>query len=297
VRYVDADKTAGLEEQITSATRMIYVESPTNPMLRIVDLRATAAISKKHGLLFCVDNGTMSPYLQNPLDLGVDIALHLATKFLCRHSDVTGGVIVVKDAKLAADVYFLQNAQGTALGPLDCDLLSRDLKTLKVRMDAQQRDAALIASFLSLHSDVKNVYFPGEQSHAGYTSREAQARGGGAVLSFTAASAVAAKSIAENSKLFSTAVSFGMSDPMSGTQKLLALGGVCAMCQRLEDHHVHIDWLKALLDMLFQPAFSLRHGDAEAAMVLVIANGKDISIARFHRTATYQGGNRLLLQE
>lgn len=209
VRYVDASDAANIEEQITPSTRMIYVESPTNPMLRIIDLRAVADVAKRHGLLFCVDNSTMSPYLQNPLDLGADIVLHSATKFLCGHSDVTGGVIVVKDEKLAEDIYYLQNAEGTALGPFDCYLLLRGLKTLKVRMDAQQRNAALIAGFLSKHPAVNDVFYPGNGSHLGHQLHQAQARGAGAVLSFTAASAAAAKSIAEKSELFKISVSFG----------------------------------------------------------------------------------------
>ncbi len=209
VRYVDASNATNIEAQITPATRMIYVESPTNPMLRIVDLKAAAAVAKRHGVLLCVDNSTMSPYLQNPLDLGADIALHSATKFLCGHSDVTGGVVVVKDAKLADEMYFLQNAEGTALGPFDCYLVLRGLKTLKIRMDAQQRNAALIAEFLSSHPAVREVFYPGSGAHAGYETHQSQARGGGAVLSFTAASAAAAKSIAEQSELFRISVSFG----------------------------------------------------------------------------------------
>ncbi len=209
VRYVDASAAGNIEENIKPATRMIYVESPTNPMLRIVDLQAAASIAKRHGLLFCVDNSTMSPYLQNPLDLGADIALHSATKFLCGHSDVTGGVLVVKDSKLAEDLSFLQNAEGTALGPFDCYLLLRGLKTLKVRMDVQQRNAVLVAEFLSQQSRVKDVFYPGSIQHPGHAIHQAQARGGGAVLSFTASSAADAKSIAENSKLFKISVSFG----------------------------------------------------------------------------------------
>jgi len=209
VRYIDASDPASLEAHITPATRMIYVESPTNPTLRIVDLRAVAAVAQRHGILFCVDNSTMSPYLQNPLDLGADIALHSATKFLCGHSDVTGGIVVVKDPKLADDLYFLQNAEGTALGPFDSYLVLRGLKTLKVRMDAQQRNAALVAEFLSTHPAVGTVLYPGSESHIGNHIHSAQARGGGAVLSFTAASAAAAKSIAETTELFSISVSFG----------------------------------------------------------------------------------------
>ena len=209
VRYVDASSADRVEEQITPSTRMIYVESPTNPMLRIIDLKATAAIAQRHGLLFCVDNSTMSPYLQNPLDLGADIVLHSATKFLCGHSDVTGGAVVVKDTKLAEIFYFLQNAEGTALGPFDCYLLLRGLKTLKVRLDAQQRNAALVADFLSAHPGVREVFYPGSVQHAGHAIHQAQARGGGAVLSFTAASAAAAKDIAEKSRMFRISVSFG----------------------------------------------------------------------------------------
>ena len=209
VRYVDASDPGKLEEQITPATRMIYLESPTNPMLRIVDLRATAEVAKRHGILFCVDNSTMSPYLQNPLDLGADIVVHSATKFLCGHSDVTGGVLVVKDAKLADEIYYLQNAEGSALGPFDCYLLLRGLKTLKIRMDAQQRNALQVADFLLNHPNVKEVFYPGSYRHVGYGIHQAQARGGGAVLSFTAASAALAKSIAETSELFRISVSFG----------------------------------------------------------------------------------------
>lgn len=209
VRYVDASAPGSIEANITAATRMIYVESPTNPMLRIVDLKATAEIANRHGILFCVDNSTMSPYLQNPLTLGADIALHSATKFLCGHSDVTGGVLVVKDTKLAEEIYYLQNAEGTALGPFDCYLLLRGLKTLKVRMDAQQRNAGLIADFLTQHPKVEQVFYPGSPHHLGYDIHRAQASGGGAVMSFTAASAEAAKSIAETSEFFRISVSFG----------------------------------------------------------------------------------------
>jgi cystathionine beta-lyase len=209
IRYVDASDAANLAAQISPATRLIHVESPTNPLLRVVDLRAVATMAHQHGALFCVDNSTMSPYLQNPLDLGADIVLHSATKFLCGHSDVTGGVIVVKDKALADEIYFLQNAEGSALGPFDCFLLLRGLKTLKLRMDAQQRSAAIVADFLTQHPKVSSVYYPGISSHAGYAIQQAQARGGGAVLSFTVESAESAREIAELCRLFRISVSFG----------------------------------------------------------------------------------------
>jgi cystathionine beta-lyase len=209
VRYVDASDSGELAAQMTEATRLVYVESPTNPFLRIIDLKAVPEIAHKHGALFCVDNSTMSPYLQNPLDLGADIVLHSATKFLCGHSDVTGGAIVVKSSTLADEIYFLQNAEGTALGPFDCFLLLRGLKTLKLRIDTQQRNAEIVARFLVRHPKVRSVYYPGLASHAGYAVQQAQARGGGAVLSFTLGSAEFAKRIAENSELFRISVSFG----------------------------------------------------------------------------------------
>jgi cysteine-S-conjugate beta-lyase len=209
IRYVDASDLDNLAAAITPATRLIYVESPTNPFLRVIDLAAVATIAHQHGALFCVDNSTMSPYLQNPLDLGADIVLHSATKFLCGHSDVTGGVIVVKDDALANEIYFLQNAEGSALGPFDCFLLLRGLKTLKLRMDAQQRNAELVAKFLLQHPKVASVYYPGLADHPSYAVQQAQARGGGAVLSFTVGSSEFAKQIAENSELFRISVSFG----------------------------------------------------------------------------------------
>ncbi|WP_158791967.1 PLP-dependent aspartate aminotransferase family protein [Granulicella sp. L60] len=209
IRYVDASDPDSVARQVTPATRLIYVESPTNPFLRVIDLRAIAAVAREHGALFCVDNSTMSPYLQNPLTLGADIVLHSATKFLCGHSDVTAGTIVVKDQNLADEIYFLQNAEGTALGPFDCFLLLRGLKTLKLRVDTQQRNAEVIAEFLSLHPKVSSVYYPGLSTHRDFSVQQAQARGGGAVLSFTVNSHRSAKQIAESSKLFCISVSFG----------------------------------------------------------------------------------------
>ena len=209
VRYVDATNLKSVAEQITPATRLIFVESPTNPLLRVLDLAAIAEIADKGSILFCVDSSTMSPYLQNPLALGADIVVHSATKFLCGHSDVTGGVVVVKDDILGKEIQFLQNAQGNALGPFDSFLLLRGLKTLKLRLDAQQKNAVKIANFLAAHAKVNAVYYPGLPSHSGYDAQTKQARGGGAVVGFTVGSTAAAKRIAENTKLFKIAVSFG----------------------------------------------------------------------------------------
>jgi cystathionine beta-lyase len=209
VRYIDASDADSLNAQVTPATRLIFVESPTNPLLRVLDLAAIAAVAKRHQLLFAVDNSTMSPYLQNPLDLGADIVIHSATKFLCGHSDVTGGLIAVKSEQLADEISFLQNSEGTALGPFDCFLLLRGLKTLKLRMDAQQSNAGKIADFLDHHSRIEAVFYPGLSGHPAVEVQRRQARGGGAVLCFLASSNEAARQIAENTSLFKIAVSFG----------------------------------------------------------------------------------------
>ena len=209
VRYVDATDVEALTQAISATTRMIYVETPTNPLLRVVGLRAVAEIAHEAGVLLCVDNSTLSPYLQNPLELGADIVLHSATKFLGGHSDVTGGVVVVKDATLGEKIYAIQNAEGTALGPFDCFLVLRGLKTLKLRMDAQQRSADAIARFLKEHAKVVAVFYPGLEEHPGYEIQRAQARGAGAVLSFELETFAQAKQVVEGLELFSIAVSFG----------------------------------------------------------------------------------------
>ena len=209
VRYVDASDADAVTEVISPATRLLYVESPTNPLLRVIDLRAMGRIARQRDIVFCVDNSTMSPYLQNPLELGADIVLHSATKFLSGHSDVTGGVVVVKDQALAEEIHFLQNAEGNALGPFDSYLALRGLKTLKIRMDAQQKSAGEIARFLLGHRRVTAVFYPGLEGHAGHEIHQAQARGAGSVLSFSVGSFERAKRFAEGSELFKIAVSFG----------------------------------------------------------------------------------------
>jgi cystathionine beta-lyase len=209
VRYVDATELDKLAAAITPATRLVYVESPTNPFLRVLDLEAIGAIAKRHGALFCVDGSVMSPYLQNPLDLGADIVMHSATKYLCGHSDVTAGVLIAKDEELAQQIYFLQNAQGTALAPFDSYLFLRGMKTLKLRIDAQQKSAQAIAEFLQAHPKVSEVFYPGLPDHANYEVHRRQARGGGALMSILVDDGAAAKKLAEKAELFAISLSFG----------------------------------------------------------------------------------------
>ena len=207
--YADAGNLETFAAKITPRTRLIYVESPTNPLLRVIDLRALADLAHANNALLVVDNSLMSPYLQLPLSLGADIVLHSATKFLCGHADVTGGVVVVREAKLAEDIYFLQNAEGNALAPFDCFLLLRGLKTLKLRVDAQQRNALVIAEFLANDPRVERVFYPGLAGDRGYALQHRQASGAGSVLSFTTRSVEAARAVAERAQMFQICVSFG----------------------------------------------------------------------------------------
>jgi cystathionine beta-lyase len=209
VRYADACDAERFAQQITPKTKLIYVESPTNPLFRIVDLRKMAEMAHAHGALLCVDNSTMSPYLQNPLDLGADIVVHSATKYLSGHHDLTAGVIVVRDEELAHQIHFVQNAEGTALGPFDSFLLLRGMKTLKLRIDCQQRNALAVARFLAADPRIQRVYYPGLEASEGYELQRSQARGAGSVLSCTTGSVELSKAIAESASMFHITVSFG----------------------------------------------------------------------------------------
>lgn len=208
-RYADACSVASFAKQINECTKLVYLESPTNPLLRVVDIRQIADLAHAKGALLAVDSSAMSPYLQNPLDLGADIVLHSATKYLCGHSDVTGGVAVVKDAELAKQIYFLQNAEGNALGPFDAFLFLRGVKTLKLRLDCQQKNAQAIAQWLEVHPQVTSVNYPGLTTSPHYLLQRKQARGAGAVLSFTTGSMELSRRIVEAMQMFSICVSFG----------------------------------------------------------------------------------------
>ncbi len=209
VRYADACNLTAFRDAFTPATKLVYIESPTNPLLRIADIPALAELAHRHGALLCVDNSAMSPYLQNPLDLDADIVLHSATKYLCGHSDVTAGVVAVSDPELAEQIYFLQNGEGSALGPFDSYLLLRGLKTLKLRLDCQQRNAQYVAEFLASHPLVQKVHYPGLASHPGHALHATQARGAGAVISFETGSYEFSRRFVEAVKLFHITVSFG----------------------------------------------------------------------------------------
>lgn len=209
VTFVDATDLEAIRSTIRPNTKGLYLETPSNPTLKITDLDGACAIAKEHQLIVMVDNTFMSPYLLRPIEHGADIVIHSATKFIGGHSDVVGGLVVVANHELAKRVYFVQNGFGAILGPQDCFLLLRGLKTLKVRMDASQKSAMLLAEFLETHPKIKKVYYPGLESHAGYEIHQAQTGGPGAVLSFETFDEETAKNCLNRIQHAAVAVSLG----------------------------------------------------------------------------------------
>jgi cystathionine beta-lyase len=209
VRYVDFSDLDAVAASINDNTRLVYLETPTNPLLQIIDIRAAADIAHRRGALLCVDNSTMSPYLQRPLELGADIVLHSATKFLCGHSDVMAGAVAVSDEELGQELYLIQNGEGAGLAPFDSYLLLRGMKTLSLRLDRQQTSATSIAELLDAHPAVDRVYFPGLADQEQFRIHRSQASGDGAVLSFVTGDAEFSRAVVEATKVFSITVSFG----------------------------------------------------------------------------------------
>jgi cystathionine beta-lyase len=207
--FVDATDLAAIEAAIRPETKGIYLETPSNPLLKITDLRGATAIARRHGIITLVDNTFMTPYLQRPLDLGCDIVLHSGTKFLNGHSDVICGFAVVRDAELGQRIRYIQNAFGTGLGPQDSFLTLRGVKTLKVRMDQSQRNTLKIVDWFKGHKRVTAVHYPGLPEHPGHAVHAAQADGPGAVFSFELDSFETTKRLLEGSKLAAFAVSLG----------------------------------------------------------------------------------------
>jgi len=207
--FVDAGNVSEIENSIKSSTRAIFLETPSNPLMKITDLKGAIEIARNKGLLVIVDNTFMTPYLQRPLELGADIAIHSATKFIGGHSDVVGGLVVVKGRELARKIYSIQNGFGAILGPQDSWLLLRGLKTLKVRMDYQQNSALKLAKWLSEQPKVTEVFYPGLESHPDREIHFAQAQGPGAVLSFKTIDDETARLFMKRIRLAAVAVSLG----------------------------------------------------------------------------------------
>lgn len=209
VSFVDTADHASIQAAITPATKAIFIETPTNPLLKVTDIRAVAKLAQQHNLTLIVDNTFSTPYWQNPLVLGADIVVHSATKYLGGHSDVVAGLVAVKDEQLAEQLHFIQNGAGAVLSPHDSWLLIRGIKTLGVRMEEIEHNANKLAAFLVAHPKVEKVYYPGLSSHEGHTIHKAQASGFGGIISFTVATEEQALALLQRTKFFTLAESLG----------------------------------------------------------------------------------------
>lgn len=218
--YVDTTSTAAVQAAILPETKALLVETPGNPLLGISDIRALADICKPENILFIVDNTFLTPVLQRPLELGADIVVHSATKYLGGHSDLCAGVLVAKDAELGERLYFLQNSAGAILSPQDCWLLIRSLKTLPLRMERHSASALQIAKWLQQQAQVESVYYPGLPEHCGHALFQQQADGCGGMLSFRVKSPHLAEQLLERVQLISFAESLG------GVETLITLPAV-----------------------------------------------------------------------
>jgi cystathionine beta-lyase/cystathionine gamma-synthase len=209
--YINQQDIANVRALINQNTKLIWVETPTNPLMNIVDIEAIATLAKQHNLITCVDNTFASPYLQTPLALGADIVMHSATKYLGGHSDVIQGALMMNDKDLRDKLYFIQKSCGAVPGPMDCFLVLRGIKTLHVRMQRHCENGRVIANFLKDHPKVGKVYWPGFENHPGHAIAKKQMRDFGGMISFELKddSAEAARALLSSTKVFALAESLG----------------------------------------------------------------------------------------
>jgi cystathionine beta-lyase len=216
--FIGMQNVDNIEKAITKNTKLIWVETPTNPMMNIIDIKAVSQLAKKNKILLAVDNTFATPYLQLPLDLGADIVMHSATKYLGGHSDVVVGALVVKDKELADKLYFIQNASGAVCGPMDSFLTLRGIKTLHVRMQRHCENGRAIAEFLTNHPRIEKVYWPGFEDHPNHSIAKSQMKDFGGMLSFITkgSSYEDAIKIVEKLKVFTLAESLGGVESLAG---------------------------------------------------------------------------------
>lgn len=216
--FVSMDDPANAEALVNHKTKLIWVETPTNPMMNIIDIKAMAAVAKNAGALLVVDNTFATPILQRPLELGADIVLHSATKYLGGHSDVVLGLLTTADEEIAKRLYFLQNSAGAICGPMDAFLTLRGIKTLDVRMERHCKNGAIIANFLAGHPKVEKVYWPGFEDHPGHTIAKTQMSGFGGMISFVVKDGTFenVSTMVSNLKVFTLAESLGGVESLAG---------------------------------------------------------------------------------
>ena len=215
--YVDTTNPANVQAAVTTHTKLIWVETPTNPLMNITDIEAIAGIAKSANALLCVDNTFASPYLQNPIDLGADIVMHSATKYLGGHSDVIQGCLMMNDTALRERLYFIQKSCGAVPGPMDCFLVLRGIKTLHVRMRQHCENGEKIAHWLRKHPKVAKVYWPGFEDSAGYAIAKKQMRGFGGMISFE----LKDESEKEVKRVLSATHLFSLAESLGGVESLI----------------------------------------------------------------------------
>lgn len=239
--YVDTTRLEAIETAVTDGTRAILIETPGNPLLGVADIAAIAGLCRHHQLLFIVDNTFLTPVLQRPLELGADVVVHSATKYLGGHNDLCSGVLVARDPQLGERLYFLQNATGAVLPPQDCWLLIRSLKTLALRMERHCQSAGEVARWLQRHPQVTAVYYPGLEDHPGHELSQRQTRGFGGMLSFRVASPELARTVLERLQLISFAESLG------GVESLMTLPAVQTHADIPEAERLRLGLCESLL--------------------------------------------------
>ncbi len=215
--YVDLSSVANIKKYISPNTKLIWLETPTNPLMNICDIAAVAALAKKQDILVAVDNTFASPYLQNPLDLGADIVMHSVTKYLGGHSDVIQGALMMNDAALREKLYFIQKSCGAVPGPMDCFLVLRGIKTLGVRMKAHCENGKIIANWLRNHPKVAKVYWPGFEDHPGHAIAKKQMRDFGGMISFELKN----DSVEEAKRVLSSTHLFSLAESLGGVESLI----------------------------------------------------------------------------
>ncbi|MFQ3783284.1 bifunctional cystathionine gamma-lyase/homocysteine desulfhydrase [Staphylococcus saprophyticus] len=219
--FIDTTNIEAVEQYIKPETKMLYIETPSNPLLRVTDIKKSAEIAKKHHLISVVDNTFMTPYFQNPLTLGIDIVLHSATKYIGGHSDVVAGLVATSDAELAERLGFIQNSTGGVLGPQDSYLLIRGIKTLGLRMEQVQRNTLAIIDMLQQHSAVKQVFHPSISDHLNHDIHKAQSEGHTGVVAFEVADIESAKKVISESHYFTLAESLGAVESLISVPALM----------------------------------------------------------------------------